>query len=382
MKRAGFSFEAKASDGAARAGVFTTPHGAVETPAFMPVATYGAVRGLEAATLRAIGAQIVLANTYHLHERPGEDVVAAVGGLHGFTGWNGPWLTDSGGFQVTSLADRSVVDENGVAFSSPRDGTRRLLTPESAIAIQESLGADVAMALDECRPPAWLGTDPADARTRERTEATLERTLRWAARCLAAHRRADQALFGIVQGGVFADLRERSAQATAALRFDGYAHGGLGLGEDAVRRNELVAAANAHLPADAPRYLMGLGRPQDLVAAIAHGVDLFDCVLPTRNGRHGVLFTTQGVLRIRNARFRADAGPVDPACDCPTCSAHGRAYLRHLLHENEILGARLASIHNLRFYLRLLEQARAAIAAGSFAALRARVEDAMTRVVA
>jgi queuine tRNA-ribosyltransferase len=259
------------------------------------------------------------------------------------------------------------VSEDGVAFASTRDGTRRLLTPERAVAIQEALGADVAMALDECRPTAWLGA-AADGESERRTEATLERTLRWAARCQAARRRADRALFGIVQGGVFPALRRRSAAATASLAFDGYAHGGLGLGEAAALRTELVATAQECLPPAVPRYLMGIGRPSDLLDAIEVGVDLFDCVLPTRNGRHGVLFTSEGLLRIRNARFRTDPGPIDPACDCPTCAAHGRAYLRHLLQENEILGMRLASIHNLRFYLRLLEDARAAIAAGSFAA--------------
>lgn len=371
--RAGFGFAIDARDGAARAGSFATPHGVVPTPAFMPVATYGAVRGLEAATLRAIGARIVLANTYHLHERPGESVVAKLGGLHGFTGWSGPWLTDSGGFQVTSLGDRAVVREEGVAFASARDGARRELTPENAVTIQEALGADVAMALDECRPLSWLGTDTSDPEARRRTEATLERTLRWAARCIAARTRPDQALFGIVQGGVFADLRQRSAEATAQLAFDGFAHGGLGLGEEASRRDELVAIANAALPLDRPRYLMGIGRPQDLVAAIGAGIDLFDCVLPTRNGRHGVLFTSAGLLRIRNARFQSDPEPIDPRCDCPTCGEHSRAYLRHLIMENEILGARLASIHNLRFYLRLLEQARAAIETGRFAAFAAEV---------
>lgn len=368
MKAAGFAFTVDAREGAARTGRLATPHGVVPTPAFMPVATLGAVRGLEAATLRAIGATILLANTYHLHERPGEAVVAELGGLHGFTGWTGPWLTDSGGYQVTSLGDRAVVSEEGVAFASTRDGAKRLLTPERAVEIQEALGADVAMALDECRPAAWLAGDPSSTESQQRTESTLERTLRWAARCRSAQRRPDQALFGIVQGGVFAALRRRSAEATAALDFDGYAHGGLGLGEDAMRRTELVAAAQEALPPDAPRYLMGIGRPEDLLDAIGAGVDLFDCVLPTRNGRHGVLFTSEGVLRIKNARFRSDPAPLDPACDCPTCASHSRAYLRHLLQENEILGMRLASIHNLRFYLRLLERARAAIGAGTFAA--------------
>jgi queuine tRNA-ribosyltransferase len=366
MRAAGFVFTVHASEGDARAGTLSTPHGDVPTPAFMPVATYGAVRGLEAATLAAIGARIVLANTYHLHERPGEAIVARLGGLHGFTGWRGPWLTDSGGYQVTSLSDRAVVDESGVTFASARDGTRRKLTPEGVVAIQEALGPDIAMTLDECRP---IG-DPAESGARERAVQTLERTLRWAQRSRDARTRPDQALFGIVQGGPFPALRARSAAATAAIGFDGYAHGGLGLGEPPARRAELVAIANAALPEAAPRYLMGLGRPEDLLAGVAGGIDLFDCVLPTRNGRHGVLFTSEGVLRIKNARFRDDPAPLDPDCDCPTCAAHSRAYLRHLLQENEILGARLASIHNLRFYLALLEGARTAIEAGRFATFR------------
>jgi queuine tRNA-ribosyltransferase len=381
MRTAGFGFAIDARDGAARAGTLSTLHGDVETPAFMPVATHGAVRGIEAESLRAIGAEILLANTYHLHERPGEEVVRSLGGLHGFTGWRGPWLTDSGGYQVTSLADRVEVDETGVAFASPRDGTRRTLTPEGAVAIQEALGADVAMALDECRPASWLGTDPRDPEAHRRTEAALERTLRWAARCQAARKRPDQALFGIVQGGVFPALRERSAAGTAALGFDGYAHGGLGLGEDAARRTELVAAAQQHLPPDAPRYLMGIGRPVDLLDAVAAGVDLFDCVLPTRNGRHGVLFTSAGVLRIRNARYRDDPGPIDPACDCPACTRHSRAYLRHLVQENEMLGARLASLHNLRFYLRLLADARAAIRERRFAGWAAAAREELARLL-
>jgi len=379
--RPGFAFTIGARDGAARAGVLATPHGDIATPAFMPVATGGAVRGVEPAALGAIGATILLANTFHLHERPGESVVAALGGLHGFSGWRGPWLTDSGGFQVTSLADRAVVDEEGVAFASPRDGTRRHLSPEGAVAIQEALGADIAMALDECRPLAWLGIDAGDPEARRRTQATLERTLRWAKRCRAAQRRPEQALFGIVQGGVFPELRRTSAEATAELEFDGYAHGGLGLGEEAGRREELVLATHEVLPAAAPRYLMGLGRPEDLLAAVAAGVDLFDCVLPTRNGRHGVLFTHAGLLRIRNARFQADPGPVDPACDCPTCREHSRGYLRHLLLEGEILGARLASLHNLRFYLHLLERARDAIASGRLAGLRREVDEVARRPV-
>jgi queuine tRNA-ribosyltransferase len=368
--RPGFSFRVNARDGAARGGLLETPHGRVETPAFMPVASYGAVRGVTPDELRALGAQILLANTYHLLERPGEEVVAELGGLHGFTGWDGPWLTDSGGFQVTSLADRLEIDEQGVAFHSPVDGRRRELTPESAMAVQQALGSDIAMVLDECRPPQPASAADADARIR----AAAARTRRWAARCQEAHTRPDQALFGIVQGGVCEALRRESARASADLGFDGYAHGGLGLGEERSLRRDLVAAAHQELPAAAPRYLMGLGRPVDLLDGVAEGVDLFDCVLPTRHGRHGVLFTSRGLLRIKNARFRDDPAPPEEDCDCPACTRHSRAYLSHLIRTGELLGARLASLHNLRFYLRLLEQARAAIASGGLAALRERIE--------
>jgi len=368
----GFRFDQSARNGAARTGVLATPHGVIDTPAFMPVATYGAVRGVSPEELRAVGAQIILANTYHLHERPGEQVVAALGGLHGFTGWDGPWLTDSGGFQVTSLADRATLDEQGVAFHSPVDGRRRLLTPESAVAVQQALGADVAMVLDECQPPEPGREDSGSADLRQR--GATERTLRWAERCRAAHTRSDQALFGIVQGGGDEALRRRSARATAAIGFDGYAHGGLGLGEARERRRDLVALCNEELPAESPRYLMGLGRPVDLLDGVAAGVDLFDCVLPTRHARHGVLFTSRGQLKLKNARFREDPEPPDPACDCPTCAGTSRAYLSYLLRSGEALGRRLASLHNLRFYLRLLERARAAIAEGRLEALRREIE--------
>jgi len=363
----GFSFAIHVRDGAARAGELATPHGRIETPAFMPVATYGAVRGVSPQELRAAGAQILLANTYHLEERPGSELIAALGGLHGFTGWRGPWLTDSGGYQVTSFAGRSRLDEDGVTFESSVDGSRRQLTPESAIQIQERLGSDIAMVLDECQPS---GTDPTAVAG---LRAAAERTRRWAERSARARRRGDQAVFGIVQGGTDTALRRASAQAIAALGFEGYAHGGLGLGEEPAARADLVAETNAVLPAAAPRYLMGIGYPPDLVDAIAAGIDLFDCVIPTRHARHGVLFTRQGVLKLRNARFRQDTAPPDPDCDCATCAAHSRAYLRHLLRVNDTLGARLASVHNLRFYLRLLEEARAAIHAGGFEPLREKI---------
>jgi len=368
----GFEFEVLAADAGARAGRLRTPHGSVDTPAFMPVATLGAVRSVGADDLAALGAQILLANTYHLHERPGEGVVASLGGLHGFTGWRGPWLTDSGGYQVTSLAHHGRVDEDGVTFTSPLDGRRRTLTPESAVAIQEALGSDIAMVLDECQPLV-PGEDGVGDRASLRVQAATERSSRWAERCLRARRRGDQALFGIVQGGASESLRRRHARATAALGFDGYAHGGLGLGEEPERRRDLIEAASQELPAGAPRYLMGIGRPVDLVDAVAAGVDLFDCVIPTRHARHGVLYTSRGVLRARTARFQGDSEPPDPDCDCPTCARYSRAYLRHLLRVGEGLGARLASLHNLRYYLRLLAEARSAIAAGRFPALRARV---------
>jgi len=369
----GFAFAIESRDGEARSGRLTTPHGAIQTPAFMPVATYGAVRGVSAPELRAAGAQILLANTYHLEERPGSDVIAAHAGLHGFTGWSGPWLTDSGGYQVTSLASRSRIDEEGITFESSVDGRRHLLTHESAIQIQERLASDIAMVLDECQPN---GSDPT---ARAGLRAAAERTLRWAERSARARRRSEQAVFGIVQGGIESALRRSQARAIAALGFEGYAHGGLGLGEEPARRSELVAATNEALPQTAPRYLMGIGYPSDLVDAVAAGIDLFDCVIPTRHARHGVLFTRDGVLKLRNARFRCDDAPPDADCDCSTCAQHSRAYLRHLLRVNDTLGARLASLHNLRFYLRLLEEARTAIRLGRFAALRERVRAAPVR---
>ena len=356
----GFGFEIRGRDGAARTSTLQTPHGVVQTPAFMPVATYGAVRGVSPAELRQTGAQIALANTYHLHERPGEAVIEQLGGLHGFTGFDGPWLTDSGGFQVTSLAHQATLDEDGVTFASPLDGARRQLTPERAIEIQEALGSDIAMVLDECVPPEETAAVP----------GAMERTLRWAERSRKARRRPDQWVFGIVQGGADPGLRKRSAESTAGIGFDGYAHGGLGLGEDAALRKELVQLSNEALPPEAPRYLMGLGRPGDLLDGVEAGIDLFDCVLPTRHARHGVLFTSQGLLRIKNARFRDDPEPLDPHCDCATCATHSRAYLRHLVQCGESLGARLLSVHNLRVYHGLLERVRKAIAEGRLAALR------------
>lgn len=367
----GFGLEVLAQDGAARVSRIETPHGPIDTPTFMPVATFGAVRGISAAELADAGAQILLSNTYHLHERPGEETVDALGGLHGFTGWSGPWLTDSGGFQVTSMADRAKLDEQGVTFRSALDGRKRQLTPENVIGIQEGLGSDIAMVLDECVPVS----DPESGRTDpRRVEAAMQRTLRWAERSKQARRQPGQAVFAIVQGGADEALRRRSAEETSAIGFDGYAHGGLGLGEAREERRQAVAVANAVLPADQPRYLMGLGRPIDLLDGVAAGVDLFDCVVPTRNGRHGLLFTSQGTLSLRNAvHERADI-PIDPECACPACQRHSRGYLRHLIKSGESLGARFAALHNLTYYMNLLARARTAIRAGTFAALHTEIE--------
>ncbi|HIF93268.1 MAG: tRNA guanosine(34) transglycosylase Tgt [Myxococcales bacterium] len=400
MKAEGFGIKILAQDGLARRAQISTPHGEIETPAFMPVATFGAVRGISPDELATAGAQILLSNTYHLHDRPGEETIEALGGLHGFTGWTGPWLTDSGGFQVTSMSDRAKIDEDGVTFQSAIDGRRRSLTPEIAIQIQEALGSDIAMVLDECIPIAEeplagdksssrqtssQDDDPATARSKtERTSArelerAMQRTLRWAARSQKARRRNDQAVFAIVQGGASESLRRESAIATAELEFDGYAHGGLGLGESRAERRAAVAVANQVLPADRPRYLMGLGQPIDLLDGIAAGVDLFDCVVPTRNGRHGLLFTSQGTLRLRNARYERDDQPVDPACACPACQRHSRGYLRHLIRSGESLGRRLTALHNLTYYFNLLSRAQRAIEDGQFDALHAEIEELAER---
>ena len=376
MKASGFLLRIEHTEGEARTGTLTTPHGRVSTPAFMPVATFGAVRGISAAELQSVGAQILLSNTYHLHERPGEETVKALGGLHGFTGWSGPWLTDSGGYQVTSLADRMMIDEDGVIFASPLDGKKRRLSPEGVIGIQESLGSDIAMVLDECLPSvAKLGPEE----NRARMEAAMMRSLRWAERAARARQREEQAVFGIVQGGTDETLRGRSAEALTALGFDGAAHGGLGLGESRQERVKAVRIAHSVLPPEQPRYLMGLGRPIDLMDGVACGVDLFDCVVPTRNGRHGLLFTSEGILSLKNAGYRSDENTIDPACDCPACTSHSRGYLRHLFKCGEALAGRLAALHNLRFYLSLLEQSREAISEGRFAEFRSEMEPRLDR---
>ena len=347
-----FSFVVDARDGGARSGRLNTPHGEVETPVFMPVGTAGAVKAVLHRDLLEIGARILLANTYHLMLRPGDALVARLGGLHGFTGWPGPFLTDSGGYQVFSLAALRKVEEEGVRFQSHLDGAAHQLSPERSMEIQQNLGADVAMAFDEC--------PPGDAPREVVSEATA-RTTRWARRSRDAHRREDQWLFGIVQGGIHLDLREASARDLVALDFPGYAIGGLSVGEAKPGRDRVLEHLDAILPVDRPRYLMGVGTPEDLIDAVARGVDMFDCVLPTRNARNGQLFTSRGRLSIRNARFRDDPRPPDPACSCPTCRSASRAYLRHLHQANEMGAATLLSLHNLFFYLDMMRAMRQSI---------------------
>ena len=357
-----FAFRLEARSGAARAGVFETPHGTVHTPAFMPVGTHGAVKAMTPAQVADAGAEMVLANTYHLALRPGEGLVQKLGGLHAFMRWPGPILTDSGGFQVFSIPKKEISDR-GVRFSNELTGDAMELTPERSIEIQNALGADVIMAFDECTPY------PAD----EPLAATgVRRTLAWMERCLAAHRRPhDQALFGIVQGSVYEKLRARCAEALVALDLVGYAVGGVSVGEG----HELLCRTTSFcaplLPEDKPRYLMGVGLPEDLVAAIGYGMDMFDCVIPTRYARSGVAFTARGRIRLTNRRYRRDGYPIDTSCDCTACAGgFARAYLHHLFAANEILSAILVSIHNVRFYERLVQNARAAILSGTYDAWR------------
>jgi queuine tRNA-ribosyltransferase len=359
------TFDLLATDGLARRGRLTTGHGVIDTPAFMPVGTRAAVKSLSPDDLRAAGAQIVLGNTFHLLVRPGPDLIRELGGLHRFMGWDGPILTDSGGFQVFSLARLRTMTEEGVEFRAPADGSAHRLSPERAIEVQHALGADVIHPLDEC-----LGY-PA---TREDTERSLGLTLRWAHRSLAAHRARGgaAALFGIVQGGFHEDLRARAVAETVALGFDGYAIGGMAVGEPKPLMRELTEAVARALPADRPRYLMGVGKPEDLVEAVARGVDMFDCVLPTRNGRNGQAFTPDGPVTLKQARWTRDPAPLQADCPCPACRSFSRAYLRHLFMSEELLVYRLLSLHNLYFFLGLMAAMRAAIAGGAFESFRTR----------
>ncbi|HVS34867.1 MAG TPA: tRNA guanosine(34) transglycosylase Tgt [Gemmataceae bacterium] len=351
-------FEVLSTDGPARVGRLHTPHGVVDTPIFMPVGTQATVKGLTPDQLEAAGVRMILGNTYHLALRPGDDLVAEMGGLHRFMRWDGPILTDSGGFQVYSLAPMRKITDHSAVFRSHIDGALLELTPERATAIQENLGADVAMCLDECAP-FQAGPDA--------LHEAVRRTILWAERCRAAHRRPDQALFAIVQGGPDLDLRRRCAEALTAMDFPGYALGGFSVGETPEQMVAVLGPAAALLPADRPRYLMGVGRPQDILAAVARGVDMFDCVLPTRNGRNASAFTDGGPLRLRNAIHKRDSAPLESDCPCCTCRRFSRAYLHHLFAAREMLGATLLSLHNVAFYCRLMAQTREAIAAGRLA---------------
>jgi len=349
-----FEWSIQAEEGASRAGEFNTPHGVLNTPVFAPVGTQATVKSLTPAQLRELGATLVLSNTYHLFLRPGDELVAQMGGLHAFMQWDGPMLTDSGGFQVFSLADTRKIDPDGVTFKSHIDGSMKRLTPESSIVIQENLGADIIMAFDEC----------ADPLNHDYSKEAMDRTHLWAKRCLDAKKREDQALFGIVQGGIFEDLRTESAQVISSLGFPGHAIGGLSVGESKADMYRTIEVVNAVLPKDKPRYLMGVGTPEDLIEGVLRGVDIFDCVLPTRLARHNTAMTNFGRLNLMNAAFARDEQPIDPACGCYTCRTFTRAYLRHLIIAREMLAATLLSIHNLFTLVELARNLRSAILAG------------------
>ena len=351
-----FEYRILAAQGSARAGVFRTPHGELETPVFAPVGTQATVKLLTPRQLEELGATLVLSNTYHLYLRPGDDVVREMGGLHAFMQWNSPMLTDSGGFQVFSLAQTRKVDEEGVTFRSHIDGSTHRFTPEKSIAIQENLGADIIMAFDECADP----NDEAYIRR------AMARTHRWAERSLKAHRREDQALFGIVQGGVNPDLRAESAEFIASLGFPGHAIGGLSVGETKSQMYAMLDVVDEILPREKPRYLMGVGTPEDLIEGVRRGIDIFDCVLPTRLARHHAAFSSEGRLNLMNAKFARDARPIDETCDCYTCTHFSRAYLRHLITAREALAGVLLSIHNLHALISLVREMRAAILTGDF----------------
>jgi len=345
-------FELLNNDSAARRGRLTFDRSTVETPAFMPVGTYGTVKAMTPENVRDTGAEILLGNTFHLMLRPGTEVIRAHGDLHDFMQWHGPILTDSGGFQVWSLSERRKITEKGVTFASPVDGARVFLGPEESMAVQAALGSDIVMCFDECTPyPA----------TEAQAKDSMELSMRWAARCREAHGDSSSALFGIVQGGMYEQLRQQSARTLIDIGFDGYAIGGLSVGEPEHERELVLGYTLPELPKDKPRYLMGVGRPQDIIAAVLHGVDMFDCVMPTRNARNGYYFTSHGVLKIRNARFQKDIGPIDENCGCYTCRNYSRAYLKHLDRCKEMLGPHLATVHNLYFYQQLMAGLRKAI---------------------
>jgi queuine tRNA-ribosyltransferase len=351
-----FEYAIEAREGQARVGIFQTPHGDIRTPVFAPVGTQATVKTLTPAQVEELGATLVLANTYHLYLRPGDEVVRDLGGLHAFMQWPHPMLTDSGGYQVFSLARMRKVDEEGVTFKSHIDGSTHQLTPEKSIAIQENLGADIIMTFDEC----------ADPHDRKYLEKAVNRTHKWAERCLSSKKRKDQALFGIVQGGVFPDLRKGSAEFIASLPFPGVAIGGLSVGETKLETQAMVSLVNEILPEEKPRYLMGVGTPEDLIEGIRRGVDIFDCVLPTRLARHHSVFAPEGRLNLMNSIYMRDEHPIDITCDCYTCIHFSRAYLRHLINAKELLAGTLLSIHNLRALVRLMEEIRGHIIQGVF----------------
>ncbi|MDL2264547.1 tRNA guanosine(34) transglycosylase Tgt [Synergistaceae bacterium OttesenSCG-928-I11] len=356
-----FRVVAECPDTGARAGEFVTRHGVVETPLFMPVGTQATVKAMSPPELEEIGAQIVLSNTYHLYLRPGADLIAEAGGLHRFMGWQHSILTDSGGFQVFSLDGLRKVTDEGVHFQSHIDGSRHFMTPELSVDVQQKLGSDIAMCFDEC---VALPT------TEEKSRAAMERTIAWAARCHDFHSRSDQALFGIVQGALFEDQRIECAGRLMELDFPGYAIGGLSVGESHDEMYRILDVLHPVLPQSKPRYLMGVGMPENLIEGVARGVDMFDCVLPTRNGRNGNLLTSRGRINIKNARFERDFGPIDEMCDCYTCRNFTRAYVRHLYRAGEMLSARLCSWHNIHFLVHLMRRARASILKGAFSAFR------------
>ncbi|HEY2925713.1 tRNA guanosine(34) transglycosylase Tgt [Piscinibacter sp.] len=364
------TFELLHTEGLARRGRLTLAHGVVDTPVFMPVGTYGSVKGVLPASLEAMGAQIILGNTFHLWLRPGLDVIRQFGGLHRFEGWNKPLLTDSGGFQVWSLGEMRKISEEGVRFASPVNGDKLFLTPETSMQIQRVLNSDIVMQFDECTPYETKGHLTTEREARD----SMELSLRWAKRCRDEFQRLENpnALFGIVQGGMFESLREQSLATLVALDLPGYAIGGVSVGEPKEEMQRIVAHTPQRLPAHKPRYLMGVGTPEDLLAGVAAGVDMFDCVMPTRNARNGHLFTRFGDLRLRNARYKSDERPIDESCACHTCAHFSRAYLHHLDRCGEMLGPMLTSIHNLHYYLDLMRDVREAIEVGGFAAFATR----------